>query len=47
MQDIRFNNDTFNHILKLFDNKIYIIDVKLNRLKITFENFNLMFSIAL
>ena len=32
MQDIRFNNDA--HILNSFDDKIYIIDVKVNGLKI-------------
>ena len=35
MQDNRFNNDAF--ILNLFDNKIYIIQVKVNGLKSTWK----------
>ena len=35
MQDNRFNNDAF--ILNLFDNKIYIIQVKVNGLKINLK----------
>ena len=37
MQDIRFNNDAFIYILNLFDNQIYIIDIKVNGLKINLK----------
>ena len=36
MQDIRFNNAHI-YILNLYDNKIYIIDVKVNGLKFSFQ----------
>ena len=35
MQDIIFNNDAY--ILNLFDKKIYLIDVKVNGLKVNLK----------